>query len=761
MDCCRSYIRLEKAARKWEDGLPLGNGRLGAMVMGKVKEETIVINEETLWYGAARNRRNKDGRENIDRIRELLLKGELEEASFLARLSMTSIPKYNNPYQPAGELRLYFMGHQGETKDYKRVLDMDHAIAAVTYTMNGIRYHREHFISTRYNVLAIRITAEGGDGITVSANIGRKPFEESTGILDEASVGNWGQNGVGGVRYLTGVRMAAEPANGNQVKTMGDFVYSTAAREVVIYLASQTSFPDMLREEDKEADQAGDRSLADMVTERLKAAERTGYERMKQEHLEDYHRLYDRFRLSVNEVREQDVPADVMLKSLREGDHRYVDYLTVLLVNYARYLMISSSYRCELPANLQGIWNGSFEPPWQSQFTININTEMNYWFVEKVGLSECHLPLFKLLKRLMADGRSTAKELYGCRGFCAHHNTNLWASSDLEGIFEASPFWVMGGAWLSLHLYEHYLYTGNKEFLEAEALPVMREAIRFFEDYLFEDGTGILLTGPTLSPENTYISDKGQKGALCLAPTMDSSILRQLIGWYMQGLEQLGREDREDMAILKNILDRLPPLKVSGDGRILEWYRPYEEAEPGHRHISHMFALHPGCEITRDKELLYEAARKSIDYRLSHGGGHTGWSRAWLACFMSRLHDGNRLYENIIRLLQQCIQDNLLALHPPFQIDGNFGIAEAILEGFAQSHSGYIELLPALPDSFRQGRITGLRLRGAVSADMAWEHGRLTDCTLTADYDRTVEIRYRDIRKTVELKQGIPVQVVI
>jgi alpha-L-fucosidase 2 len=444
-----------------------------------------------------------------------------------------------------------------------------------------------------------------------------------------------------------------------------------------------------------------------------------------------------------------------MLADLRTGSKTYFLDLSMLLLRYARYLLISSSTGCRLPANLQGLWNGSFEPPWQCEFTININAEMNYWFAEKSGLSECHLPLLGLLERLAENGRETAEKLYGCEGFVAHHNTNLWANTDLEGIFDASPFWVMGGAWLCLHMYEHYLYTQDKEFLKDRALPVMREAIRFFEGYLTDDGEGHLVTGPSVSPENTYISSAGQRGALCMGPTMDSTILRQLIRWYLEGASQAGLEiSEEERHTLEQILEKLPPLQISGDGRIMEWSRDYEETEPGHRHISHLFGLHPGNEITRKTPELFAAAEKTLDYRLSHGGGHTGWSKAWVTCFYARLGRGAEVGTNIMELLCRSVQDNMLTVHPPFQIDGNFGIAEAVLEALIQSHAGYIELLPALPDEWTSGRLRGVRLRGGMTVDLSWEHAELKTLTVTAKEDCEAEFVLGDRHQTVTLKKG-------
>lgn len=747
MQSTRNIIMLDSAARRWDDGLPIGNGRIGAMVMGKVNEETIFINEETLWYGPKRNRRNPDAPDNISEIRSLLMKGEVAKAAFLAKMAMTSTPKYNNPYQPAGDLRLCFLKHQDKATEYKRILDIDDAVAAVEYCMNGVHYKRELLVSVNYNVLAIRLTCDSGNRMTLSANMSRKPFEENTGKLDSSTVGNWGENGVGGVKYFTAVRMMAK---GGPVHTMGDFVYCEDAEEIYIYLTSATDF-------------GGRDSYREECLERLNRAAAAGFQKIREEHIKEYHKLYHRMNFCINDTATPELMTDQLLEKLKAGDMQYLNYLTKLLFHFARYLMISSSYRCTLPANLQGIWNGSYEPPWQSEFTININEEMNYWFVEKCNLPECHMPLFDLIDKIVENGRITAKEIYHCRGFCAHHNTNLWGCSDIEGIFDASPFWPMGGAWLSLHMYEHYLYTQDEKFLKERALPVMREAIRFFEDYLYEDKDGFLLTGPSLSPENTYCSQIGEKGALCMAPTMDTMILRQLFTWYLEGVsigkEDNGKEDNDkesDTDIIKNMLDKLPPTRISKDGRVMEWHQDYEETEPGHRHISHMYGLHPGNEITQEKPELFTAARKTIEYRMSHGGGHTGWSKTWVTCFYARLKDGDMFIKNLSELLQVSIQNNMLDMHPPFQIDGNFGIAEAMLEALLQSHAGYVDILPALPARWTKGELTGVRLRGGMSADLIWEDGCMRQLAVTADRDMQVEFRYGTKKKKEFLKASVP-----
>lgn len=779
----RQAVVLKNPARSWDKGLPLGNGRLGAMVMGKLKEETIFLNEETLCFGPLRERENPDARKMLEPIREMLLEGRVEEAAFYAKMALASAPKYNNPYQPLGDLRLCFFGEDMRAEEYESSLELEEAIARVAYRTRGMRYEREHFISREYNVLAIRIRALSEADVTMSANVGRKPFEEFTGKLDGRTAGNWGENGAGGMHYLSGVRIASPDA-----ETLGDAVYIRGQREIVLYLAARTDYEDCLAGVRKDGEEAYS-ALKANVLERLDRAEKAGYEEIRRKHLEDYRALYGNFSLrlgsTVQEAAEsREVPEGKegakeregstgkegaveeristggMLAQLREGDRTHEHELVNLLFAYARYLMIASSENCLLPANLQGIWNGSYEPPWQCEFTININEEMNYWFVEKAGLSVCHKPLFELIRRIAENGAGTARKLYGCRGFVAHHNTNVWGSAAPEGIFDASPYWVMGGAWLCNHLFEHYLYTGDKGFLEKEAMPLAREAIRFFEDYLHEMPDGTLVTGPVVSPENTYRSKLGQVGALCMGTAMDSSILRQLITSYLKGMRALGweKEQAEDGQLLERLLEKLPPLRIGSDGRLLEWMEEYEETEPGHRHISHLYGLHPGREITPETPETFEAAGKTLEYRLSHGGGHTGWSRAWTACFAARLLDGEAVGAHVRQLLCQCIQDNMLDVHPPFQIDGNFGIAESILEALVQERGGKIHLLPALPPEWSEGEIRGYCLTGNARLSFAWKDGRVTGFGTESPRDRELIIMANGCERRIHCPAGVKIQ---
>lgn len=745
-------IRLNKPARKWDDGLPLGNGRLGAMVLGRVGEESVIINEETLCYGPYRNRANPDAKKHIDEIRKLLVDGDVEKAAFLGRMALTSVPKYNNPYQPVGDLRIYFQGGHGKAEAYERCLDIENAVAHVSYSQNDTNYVREYFVSEAYQVLAIHIKALGKNKINLCVNIGRKPFEEHTGVLGERTAGCWGVNGQDGMHYLSAVRISSKHA-----RTMGDFVYVEDETEVSIFLAAQTDYLECLKGK-QEKEQLAYKELFQQVENRLIEAERTGYKNIKETHIHDYHELYNNFDFFLGDDRtdKECCFTDQLLQRFREDKCNSSEYayLIRLLLQYSRYLMISSSNNCLLPANLQGIWNGSFEPPWQSQYTININTQMNYWFVEKAGLSRCHLPLFNLIKLLEKNGSITARELYGCRGSCAHHNTNVWGTADPEGSFDSSPYWVMGNAWLCLHLFEHYQYTKDLNFLKETAMPAMRESIRFFEDYLYKKEDGSLVTGPVISPENSYISEKGESGALSMGTAMDNSILHQLIGSYLEGMDILNIDNYEDREILTYLFNKIPELEIGNDGRILEWMKEYQESEPGHRHISHLYGLHPGHEIIPESAELFKAAKKTFAYRLAHGGGHTGWSRAWLCCFASRLGEGEELYKHLGLFIKSCLQDNMLDVHPPFQIDGNFGITEAILEAVIQERNNKVYLLPALPSKWQNGEIRDYCLKGSAKLSMRWRNARITMLNLKSRQDGTFTICYRGSERKLSCTAG-------
>lgn len=731
-------IKLESPGKQWDDGLFIGNGRLGASILGQVSEEVLPLNEETMWYGGPIDRENPDAKANLEEVRRLLMAGKVERATFLAKASITSCPKYLAPFVPGGYLRLCFFGQDGKVSNYTRRLDIDRAFAEVQYTVDGAAMKREYFVSQKKNVLAIRLTGE--KPITALINLNRRPYEEETGKVDNKTVYLKGQCGKDGVRYYGASRVVAE---GGTAKVIGDYLALNDVKSAVIYTAMATDF-------------GGRDDYEQTVLWALDAAEACGYDALLTEHEEVFGALYRRADLSLGEE-SCGLPTDVMIRECRENG-AHLREIAETLFAFGRYLLIASSYDCQLPATLQGLWNGSYTPSWESKYTININTQMNYWPAEVTNLSECHLPLFDLIERMEVRGRKTAREVYGCDGFVAHHNTNLWADTAPEGIFNSSPIWPMGGAWLSLHMYEHFLFTEDEQFLRERALPVLESAVRFFIEYLTPDTDGTLLTGPSLSPENSYVSKAGQVGALCMAPTMDSQILRELFRDYLASCRRLGLQ-REWIPAAENVLEHLPKTEISADGRIREWHEDYQEVEPGHRHVSHLFGLYPGYQMNDCEPELRDAARKTLEYRLSHGGGHTGWSCAWIINFYARLKEGENVRRYLHKLVSNSMQDNLLDSHPPFQIDGNFGVTAAIVEAIVQSHNPYIELLPSLPDDWKDGYFTGAKLRGNITLDLTWKDGKLEKAAFTAAKDREITVRYGGKETALVLKAGQPVEI--
>ena len=726
-------IRLQSPGKQWDDGLFLGNGRLGASVLGQVVDEVLHLNEETMWYGGPLDRENPDGQKHLEEVRRLLMAGEVDKATFLAKASITSCPKYLAPFMPGGNLRMTFFGQNGQVTNYTRRLDIDRAVAEVTYQVDGVSMKREYFVSQKKNVLAIRLT--GDKPITALINLNRRPYEEETGKADEKTVFLKGQCGAGGVRYYGASRVVAD---GGDAQVIGDHLALTEVTSAVLYTSMATDF-------------GGREDYEQQVLQALDAAESCGYDQLLAEHMETFGALYRRASLLLTKGN-CGLPTDDMIKACRETGAHLAEIAENLFA-LGRYLLISSSYACQLPATLQGLWNGSFTPAWESKYTININTEMNYWPAEVTNLSECHLPLFDLVERMEKRGQKTARELYGCDGFVAHHNTNLWADTAPEGIFNSSPIWPMGGAWLSLHFYEHFLFTEDMDFLRERALPVLESAVRFFIGYLMPDKDGTLLSGPSLSPENSYRSKAGQVGALCMAPTMDSQILRELFRDYLDSCRLLN-EQRPWISQAEYVLAHLPETEISADGRVREWHEDYEEVEPGHRHISHLFGLYPGYQMNDCEPALRDAARKTLAYRLANGGGHTGWSCAWIINFYARLKEGEYVHQYLHKFISCSLQDNLLDSHPPFQIDGNFGVTAAIAEALVQSHNPYIELLPALPEDWQDGQFTGAKLRGNITLDLFWKGGRLEKAVFTAAKDREITVRYGDREVSLMLKAG-------
>ncbi len=721
-------------AEKWTEALPIGNGRLGAMIYGGVEQEHIQFNEETLWTGQPHDYSHKGASNYLTELRQLLAQGKQIEAQNLASEKVMSVPLHQKAYQPFGDLYLNFPEHKNPTA-YRRELDLENALCKVSYQVEGVTYTREVFASYPDQVIVMNLTADKGGALDFNLNL--DALHEQKSVVTGPNTQTLEVKVKDGV--LKGVAIVKIKTNG-KIKAADGKLNVSGASKAAIYLSAATNFKNY-------DDVSGD--AAAKASGILEKAEKKKNGNIKADHLKDYHLLFDRFKVSFGDNGRSSNPTNQRILDFWKDPSD--PQLLALYIQYGRYLTISASRPGTYPTTLQGIWNDRLTPPWESKYTVNINTEMNYWPVELTNLSECHLPLFDMLEQVAQTGEVVAKEHYNCPGWVLHHNTDLWRGA---APINASNhgIWVTGGAWLSTHIWEHYLFTQDKAFLK-EKYHLIKGAAEFFTEFLYKDpNTGFLISGPSNSPEI---------GGLVAGPTMDHQIIRALFRICIEASDILD-VDQDFAGELKALIPQIAPNKIGQYGQLQEWMEDIDDPEIHHRHVSHLWAVYPGKEINPvESPDLMKAAKQSLEFR---GDGGTGWSLAWKINYWARFLDGNRAYKMIHSLLSPAEHPdrgnkggsypNLFDAHPPFQIDGNFGGTSGIIELLVQSHLGKIDLLPALPDAMSEGQISGVCVRGGFELSFSWKDGHLKNLQVLSKSGNTCRLKYQDKQIEIDTHKG-------
>lgn len=736
-------------ASRWEEALPVGNGRIGGMVYGDDRSEVIALNEDTLWSGFPRDTQNYDALRHLGQARELIFSGKYKEAENLITSKM--LGRRSESYQPLGNLKIEHSA-EGALTAYYRGLDLETGICEVRYSRGSSRFIREVFVSAVDQVMVLRYTSPSQDlfdlSISLDSPLRHRVSETSAGdglkmngTAPSHIADNYRGDHPQSVLYEDGLGLSFETRililhEGGTLVSDSGVARVSGAQSVTVLLTAATDFagynvmPGSVSEE----------TLTEKCMAVLNAAAQSGYDELRKRHTEDHESLFGRLQIDLGSSDRAALPTDKRLTSYQAGHSD--SELEALYFQYGRYLLISSSRPGTQPAHLQGIWNPHMQPPWNSNYTTNINTEMNYWPAEVCNLSECHEPLFGLIRDLSETGARTARIHYGARGWTAHHNVDLWRAATPSDGDASWAFWPMAGVWLCRHLWEHYDFTRDEVFLRDTAYPLMKGAAEFCLDWLVVGPSGQLVTAPSTSPENKFLTATGEPCSVSAGSTMDLSLISELFTHCIQAASIL-EIDPEWIARLKDKMKQMPKPEVGPDGRLPEWSESFAEAEPGHRHVSHLYGVYPGNAITpEDTPELAEAARQSLNSRISQGGGHTGWSCAWLISLYARLGDGEAAYHFVNTLLSRSTYPNLFDDHPPFQIDGNFGGTAGIAEMLVQSHRNGIDLLPALPKAWPAGSVSGLKARGGYIVSVEWIEGCLTEARITASCSGWCTVRY-------------------
>lgn len=733
----------DKPASRFEEALPLGNGRLGVMVYGGVNEEILNLNEETLWGGGPMdNNPTPDASSYLPEVREQLFAGHWAEASHI--LQHIQGPN-SQSYLPLGNIYIR-QSFKGEPSDYYRDLDLSDGISTTSFTVDGVKYTRDLFVSAPAQVIVMRLHASKVGALNFSVDgdtsfegcsvksvapdefllSGQAPYKvNSDKSFPLVYVGSHGEKGM---RYE--YRVKAVATDGTVTTVPG--LRINGATDVLLYISAATSYNGFDKRPDTEG--LNEDSLAAGY---LLKATVIPYGQLKADHISDYTRYFNRVTLSLG-TDTVNLPTDVRLKKYAEGAND--PGLEKLYFQYGRYLLISCSRPGGIPANLQGIWNMNPRPAWGSNFTTNINLEMNYWPAEQLGLSELTEPLIHFIKNLSVNGAQVAKNFYGMHGWVVHHNSDIWAMASPVGERSGDPKWAnwaLGSPWLSQHLYEHYRFTQDKVYLRNTAYPLMKGAVAFCKDWMIKKN-GYWVTAPSTSPENVFIDENGKEGVVTIASSMDREIIWDLLNNLIEASQVLRTDEvlRKEWTAMR---DSIYPLQIGKAGNLEEWYKDWKDQDPQHRHVSHLFGLHPGREISPIKTpKLAQACAKTLEVR---GDGGTGWSKAWKINFQARLLDGNHAYKMYRELLSKSTLPDLFDTHPPFQIDGNFGAISGIGEMLLQSQADELHLLPALPDAWKAGSVTGLRARGAFVVNMVWKNHQLVSATILSNNGNSCTLR--------------------
>lgn len=728
-------------AAKWEEALPVGSGRHGAMVFGGTARERIQFNEDTLWTGKPHDYVRAGSGEALPEVRRLLAEGKTEDAVKLGRAKLLSDPVRQKAYQPFGNLRLTFPGHETAT-DYRRELNLDTAVATTRYRVDSVTFTREVFASYPDRVIIVRLTASQPGALNGTVGLDSPHQDSATAASARDTLQLTGRVQADGLRFAA--RLVAH-ATGGTIATTSNTLVLTGVDALTLVLAAETSFVNF---NDISADAVArcTQTLAALAT-----ADRAGYPTLRERHVADHQTLFRRVALDLGRTPAADLPTDERIRRVRAAKTIDADpELAALEFAYGRYLLIASSRPGTQPANLQGVWNELLNPPWESKYTTNINAEMNYWPAELTNLAECHEPLFDLIDDLTVSGARTAQSLYGARGWVVHHNTDLWRGT--APINNIDGLWPTGGAWLSYHLWEHYLFTRDKNFLARRAYPAMKSASLFFVDSLQRDAkTGWLVTSPSFSPE---------QGTLTVGPTMDIQLIRALWTATAEAARELDPAFATELAAL---LPQLPPHLIGQHGQLQEWLDDVDQPKNAHRHMSPLWALYPGADLTPADPQVYAAAKLLLTWR---GEGSTGWSFAWRIPLWARVGDGEFAYRQFSQLLTKRTLPNLFDLCGPFQIDGNFGATAGLAEMLLQSHQFtrptdattkpvvIIDLLPALPKAWPTGSFAGLCARDGFEVDVTWRDGALTNATLRSKLGRDCVLRAGGKEVVLKTKAG-------